>query len=200
MTRNVCIILLLLVLSACGARKNTPDTRFYTLEYETPAFNATPSKAIINLARFGVAPEFNTAKIVYRDLSFGRQEYAYHQWRGTPPVLVMDYLRRDMQKSGLFQAVSGVGSAIRATHQVEGIVEQWLEQDAPEHWQATAELTITLLDQRTAIIPDKVLFQRTYKESLPCTQKDPAAVVEAMSRVMQKLSERIITDVYQAVR
>jgi ABC-type uncharacterized transport system auxiliary subunit len=195
------IIILALLLSGCGAaRTKAPDTRYYTLEYDPPAVSGEPVRAVVNLDRFGVAPEYNTAKIVYRDLSFGRQEYHYHQWRSAPQVLAADYLRRDMQASGLFLAVSGPGSALPATHRIEGMVEEWLEVDGQDRWLATAELTVTLLDLRAASAPDMVLFQRTYRGSEPSAKKNPGSVVEAMSRVMRELSGRIIADVHAAVR
>lgn len=195
------IIILALLLSGCGAaRTKAPDTRYYTLEYDPPAVSGEPVRAVVNLDRFGVAPEYNTAKIVYRDLSFGRQEYHYHQWRSAPQVLAADYLRRDMQASGLFLAVSGPGSALPATHRIEGMVEEWLEVDGQDRWVATAELTVTLLDLRAASAPDMVLFQRTYRGSEPSAKKNPGSVVEAMSRVMRELSGRIIADVHAAVR
>lgn len=193
--------LVCLALSACaGARHNVPDTRYYTLEYEPPQITAQPSSAIITVSRFGVAPEFNTPKMIYRDLSFGRQEYTYHQWRSSPQVLVADYLRRDLTKTGLFQAISGPASFLAATHQVEGLVEEWMEIDGSDGWQATAELTITLLDLRALEAPDQVLFQRTYRDSQPCAKKNPGAVAEAMSRVMRTLSAQIIADIHAAVR
>lgn len=193
--------ILMLALAGCGATRTTaPDVRYYTLEYESPAFTGTQAKAVIVLNRFGVAPEFNTGKIVYRDLSFGRQEYAYHQWRATPQALVADYLRRDMQQSGLFLAVNRAGSSVSATHQLEGMIEEWLEVDAEEHWLATAGLTVTLLDLRARAISDQVLFQRTYRESEPAAKKNPGSVVEAMSRVMRRLSERVIADVHASVK
>ncbi|NLW80542.1 MAG: hypothetical protein GXY42_02560 [Desulfovibrionales bacterium] len=193
--------LLVLTLAGCAAtRPSSPDTRFYTLEYDPPLVDGQPCSAVIQMTRFGVAPEFNTTKLVYRDLAFGRQEYAYHQWRGTPQALVADYLRRDMQKSGLFMAVAGPNSSMPATHQLEGVVEEWMELDQAERWLASAELTIILLDVRTGGIPDLVIFQRTYKTSEPCAKKNPASVAEAMSRVMRNLSQRIVTDVHAAVR
>jgi len=192
--------ILMLTLAGCGAARTTaPDVRYYTLEYESPTLTGQQAKAVIALNRFGVAPEFNTGKIVYRDLSFGRQEYAYHQWRSTPQALVADYLRRDLQQSGLFLAVNQPGSSLPATHQVEGMVEEWMEVDEEEHWLATASLTITLLDLRARDLPDQILFQRTYRESKPAAKKNPGSVVEAMSRVMRTLSERIIADVHAAV-
>ena len=195
----LCIIAL--ALSGCGATRTAPpDTRYYTLEYEAPAVPGQPAQAVIAVKRFGVAPEYNTARIVYRDLSFGRQEYHYHQWRAAPQVLATDYLRRDLQASGLFLAVAGNGSSLPATHQVEGLVEEWLEVDGQDQWLATAELTITLLDLRARNVADLVVFQRTYRESEPSAKKNPGSVVEAMSRVMRTLSGRIIADVHAAVQ
>jgi ABC-type uncharacterized transport system auxiliary subunit len=193
--------ILMLALVGCGAARTTaPDVRYYTLEYDSPTLTGQQAKAVIALNRFGVAPEFNTGNIVYRDLSFGRQEYAYHQWRATPQALVADYLRRDLQQSGLFLAVNQPGSPLSATHQIEGMVEEWMEVDGEDRWLATASLTITLLDLRARAIPEQILFQRTYRESEPAAKKNPGSVVEAMSRVMRTLSERIITDVHAAVK
>ncbi len=199
--RLIALAVLVLALAGCGAnRAKVPDTRYYTLEYDAPAVPGEPVQAVVAVNRFGVAPEYNTARIVYRDLSFGRQEYHYHQWRGTPQSLVADYLRRDLRASGLFLAVTGPGSSLPATHQVEGIVEQWLEVDGEDRWMASAELTITLIDLRARALPDLVLFQRTYHESEPSAKKNPGSVVEAMSRVMRTLSGRIIADVHAAVQ
>jgi ABC-type uncharacterized transport system auxiliary subunit len=193
--------ILMLALIGCGAARTTaPDVRYYTLEYDSPTLTGQQAKAIIALNRFGVAPEFNTGNIVYRDLSFGRQEYAYHQWRSAPQALAADYLRRDLQQSGLFLAVNQSGSSLSATHQIEGMVEEWMEVDGEDRWMATASLTITLIDLRARAIPEQVLFQRTYRGSEPAAKKNPGSVVEAMSRVMRTLSGRIIADVHAAVK
>ena len=198
--RHLLPFMLMLALAGCGAaRTKAPDVRYYTLEYEAPAVSGETSQAVVTLSRFGVAPEFNTGKLVYRDLSFGRQEYAYHQWRATPQTLVADYLRRDLQQSGLFLAVNRAGSSLPATHQLEGMIEEWMEVDGEDHWLASAGLTITLLDLRAGSVPQQVLFQRTYRDSEPAAKKNPGSVVEAMSRVMRRLSERIIADVHAAV-
>jgi ABC-type uncharacterized transport system auxiliary subunit len=199
--RQLILAVLVLALTGCGAARNqVPDTRFYTLEYDSPVVEGEPTEAVIGLSRFGAAPEFGTAAMVYRDLSFGRQQYTYHQWRAAPQVLAADYLRRDMQASGLFLAVAGPGSALPVTHRLEGMVEEWMEVDGEDGWQATAELTVTLLDLRAEAVPDLVLFQRTYRASEPSAKKNPGSVVEAMSRVMRILSERIIADVHAATR
>lgn len=198
--RHVVLCFWILTLAGCAStRVNLPDTRYYTLEYPSPDLSGTPLQVSVTLNRFGVAPEFNTAKIIYRDLSFGRQEYAYHRWRATPQILVMDYLRRDMLASKLFLAVNGPGSLVPSTYIVEGMVEEWMELDEEKNWMATAELTVTLLDAHVRRIPDLIVFQRQFRESEPCAQKNPGSVAEAMSRVMRRLSERIITDIHKAI-
>ncbi len=192
--------ILMLALAGCGAtRTPAPDTRYYTLEYPPPDIEAPPVEAILQVARFGAAPEYHTTKIIYRDQPVGRQEYTYHQWRAAPQMLAADYLRRDLQASTLFLAVSGPGSSLPATHQLDGMVEEWLERDENDRWLATAELTITLLDLRAKTLPGLVLYQRTYRESEPSAKKNPGSVVEAMSRVMRTLSGRIIADVHAAI-
>ncbi len=201
LTRLALCCLLILAVGACApTRQPLPDTRYYTLEYDSPEVSGQQTKAVITLTRFGVAPEFNTTKMIYRDLSFGRQDYAYHQWRATPQALVADYLRRDMLASGLFLAVGGPGSSLPATHQLEGMVEEWMEVNEEHQWLATAELTVTLIDLRAADVPKMVVFQRVYRESEPCLKKNPGSVAEAMSRVMRILSGRIMADVHAAVQ
>jgi ABC-type uncharacterized transport system auxiliary subunit len=199
--RHLILAILALTLAGCGAaRTQVPDTRYYTMEYDPPVMEGARTNAVIALSRFGAAPEFGSASMVYRDLSFGRQQYTYHLWRATPQVLAADYLRRDMQASGLFLAVAGPGSSLPATHRLEGMVERWLEVDGEDKWLAEAELTVTLLDLRAEAVPDLVLFQRTYRASEPCAKKNPGSVAEAMSRVMRVLSGRIIADVYAATK
>ena len=48
----------------------------------------------------------------------------------------MDYLRRDLRQSGLFLAVVGPGSSLPPTHQLEGLLEKWMEVDTDRHWLA----------------------------------------------------------------
>lgn len=199
--RLILILLCALSLTGClGSTTKIPDIRNYTLEYDPPTVTGEPVKAVLLVNRFGVAPEINTPKMVYRDLAFGRQEYAYHQWRVPPQTMVMDYLRRDLRDSGLFTAVDGPASTLPATFELEGMVEKWMEVDSEDHWSAEAEVTITLVDMRARFTPDKVLFQRVYRADEICDKKNPTSVAAAMSAAMRRLSTQIITDVYTAVK
>jgi ABC-type uncharacterized transport system auxiliary subunit len=190
---------ILAILVGCATHTSVPDTRYYTLEYAPPEVSGRPVRAVVALNHFGVAPEFNTHRLIYRDLAFGRQDYAYHQWRAVPQTLLMDHLRRDLRESGLFLAVVGPGSSLPPTHRIEGILEEWMEVDTDQHWLADAAVTITLLDARTGDSTEMVLFQKTYRESVPADRKNPASIADAMSRAVQKISAQVIADVHAAV-
>ena len=74
------------------------------------------------------------------------------------------------------------------------------EIDQGEIWQASLALNITLLDTSEKEITKRVLFQKKYQAAEPLTEKTPGGLAQAMSRAMEQLSARIITDVYQAAK
>ena len=71
--------------------KNKID--YYTLEYEPPVVqNHQPLPYVIKVARFSVAPIYKNNRIIYRDQSYKRQAYTYHQWRVNPADFVTYFL------------------------------------------------------------------------------------------------------------
>jgi ABC-type uncharacterized transport system auxiliary subunit len=83
---------------------------------------------------------------------------------------------------------------------LEGAVEEFQEVDEAEAWRAALALNITLLDTSKEEITQRVVFQKNYRASEPLTDKTPPGLADAMSRAMQKVSQAVIQDVYQAAR
>jgi hypothetical protein len=55
--RQLILAVLVLALTGCGAARNqVPDTRYYTLEYDSPVVEGERTEAVIGLSRFGAAP------------------------------------------------------------------------------------------------------------------------------------------------
>ncbi|MEE9610956.1 MAG: hypothetical protein V3W19_06870, partial [Desulfatiglandales bacterium] len=100
----VFILSLPLFFGACVSLKQPRNKiGFYTLEYDPPQLvGLMPLSHVIRMSRFGVAPIYNTNRIIYRDRSFKRDTYAYHKWQANPGDLVTYLLNRDMKASGLF--------------------------------------------------------------------------------------------------
>ncbi len=195
-------VVLSLCLSGCLSLEQPRDKiDYYVLEYDPPGPPAVETiDAVVRLERFSVAPVYNTRSIVYRDRSFSRHTYSYHKWRANPGDLVSACLLRDFQHSGLFAAVLAHGSRAPFDYALEVSVDEFLENDSPDGWQASAALSSTLLDRRGTDPNRRVLMQKTYRASAPCRQRNPRALAEAMSTAVAELSEKIRTDIAERIR
>ena len=171
---------------------------YYSLEYEPPRMPvAEPVASVIKVELFSVAPIYNTTKIIYRDQAYQRAAYVYHKWHANPGELATYFLTRDMQQSRLFKAVLNRNSRLTHSHVLEGCVDEFLESDTQNGWQAVLALSISLMASNEHDITQKILFQQSYRISKPCAQKNPRALAQAMSVAMSEASAKIINDVYE---
>ena len=189
-----------LFMAGCANLKQPPPKiDYYTFEYEPAKITAgdlLPVALIVN--RFLAAPEYNTDRLVYRDRSFRRETYPNCRWRAYPGDLVSYFLVRDLRQSGLFRAVFPQEGDFAPRYSVEGAVDEFLENDRSQGWEAVLSLTVTLLKEPEPDVSRRILFQRSYSLREPCAQRTPDSLAEAMSKAMAKLSERIILDIYAA--
>lgn len=191
-----------LLLGACLSLKQPSNKiEFYTLEYDPPQLaSLKPLPFVIRLERFGVAPEYNSDRIIYRDKSFKRDAYVYYRWRANPGDLVTSFLSRDIKQSGLFKAVLFFDSKLPSSHLLEGSVDEFFEYDAEEGWEAVLSISITLMSENEPDNSRRVLFQKNYQGREPCKQKNPRALAEAMSRVMSAVSREIIETIHTTLK
>jgi ABC-type uncharacterized transport system auxiliary subunit len=188
-----------LLVSGCMGGSPNLKVSQYTLEYEPPEIEGDMLRAVVEVKRFSVAPEYNTNKIVYRDGPYKRSEYVYQRWRANPSDLTTFFLLRDFTRSGLFLNVTGQEGVFPEAYVVEGSVDEFYELDTDEGWKAVLGLTVTLLKASEPDVTKRVLFQRSYQVEEPCAKRNPVALAEAMSRAMQQVSGDIIVDVWEAV-
>ncbi len=76
-------------------------------------------------------------------------------------------------------------------------MDEFLERDGDGTWEAVLSISIAFMDENEADISRKILFQKTYHTSKPCRQKNPRALVAAMSAAMSDISGKIINDLYR---
>lgn len=192
--------LLIFLLLWCGCGKPPMLIKKYLFDYPAPAVKVTPLEENLKVEKFAVAQAFNSTAMVYRTAPYNSETYNYSRWQVNPGYLVTDYLIRDLRNSRLFKAVLPGDSPTKARFALEGGVEEIQELDQGDVWQASLALNITLLDTNENEITKRVLFQKNYQATEPLTEKTPAGLAQAMSRAMEQLSARIITDVYQAAK
>ncbi len=194
-----CFLTAALWLAGCG--KPPVMVHKYLLEYpapEVPRHPQVPEGLRVEL--FSVAQAFNTPAMAYRSATYKSETYNYHRWRVNPGNMVTDFLLRDFRQAGLFKAIFGYDSTAKPRFALEGAVEEFQERDEGDTWRAALGLNITLLDTSKEEITQRVVFQKNYRAAEPLDDKTPKGLANAMSRAMQKLSQAIILDVYQAAR
>lgn len=198
---SVLLLFLPLFFGACMNLKQPRNkVDFCTLEYDPPRIaRFSPLPYVIRLARFNVAPIYNSNKIIYRNQSFKRNAYFYYKWQANPRDLVTHFIHRDMRQSGLFRAVLPHDSMLLPSHVLEGTVDEFFESDMDESWKAVLSVSITFTAQKGSDVSNGVLFQKAYHVTKPCNQKRPEALAEAMSQAMAVLSRQITEDIYSCL-
>ena len=187
-----------LLLAGCGGlQQPDPKIAYYSLEYDQPTMltDRTSLPVRLRLENFSASPLLQTNKIVYRNQQYSSNLYFYHRWRVKPVELVTHFLTRDLQQSGLFQAVSAPFSSLPHTHSLEGAVNKFMEWDDDNNWQAVIALQVTLVDANKT----QVLFQKEFTAQKPCHANHPREVAAAMSQAMADISSQIATHIHQTL-
>lgn len=188
----------ILVLTGCIGNASTPSAvYYYTLDYQSQAPNA-PLRlpVVLRVNRFSVSPPFNTQRIVYAEKNLHRNTYAYHHWIAQPGELLSYLLARDLDGFDGFRAVLPADATQPATHDVYGWVEEFMEKDDHNPWQASIRLHISLA---SALDPDasrRILMQKRYSQKADCMTKTPAALAQAMSVAVASIYKEIVHDIY----
>lgn len=177
------------------------DISFYTLEYppvRTGDLGDLP--VVLKVAPFGVAPAYDTHRIVFRKAPFRRDTYPYHRWRSDPGDLVSDRLRRDLATGALFAAVITSDNNLPADYRLTGTVDEFLEWGENKKREAVLSISITLSGEDPSAMERVVLLHRAYRANRPIEGTDPPSLVKAMSQAMAELSLQVMTDVHRYIR
>lgn len=192
-------LLMMIALSACmGTSKPPHPVYYYTLEYATPAVQTLQQLPFtLRVERFSVSPPYNSQRIIYAHDGLQRNAYAYHQWIASPGDMLPYFLARDLRHSNAFRAVLTPDASLPATHSLFGWVEEFVEKDASDYWQAVATINITLISNLDKDPSRRILLQKRYNAAARCKSRTPEALAEAMSSAVAQISQAVMEDVYQ---
>jgi len=185
-----------LFLGACLVLKQPPqDIRYYTLSHSPVEQFATTLPVSLKIAKFSVAPLYNTSRIIYAKNATSQQAYSYHKWCVNPGNMVSEHLYRYFSQSNAFKAVFPYSSSNNAAYRLDGHVAEFYEQDREDLWTARLVLTVALICEKELDPSKRVLLQKTYSSAVPCAKKNPGALAEAMGRAATEISANIIKDI-----
>jgi cholesterol transport system auxiliary component len=200
--RWVLLMLSMVLISSCSlGAKPSYNVNQYTLEYLSPfSKELTSINELVKVEQFSVAQTFNTSAMIYKEGPNLRNVDPYNRWRTKPGEMTAEYLVRDLRNCGLFRAVISYDDSLETQYLLEGQVDEFLEVSEKDGQKAVLGLNVSFLDLKKRDAAEKVILQRDYKVVEPYTEKTPAALAQAMSRAMEKISRRIILDLQDAVK
>lgn len=187
----------LLIGCASSFKIPAPDMHDYRLEYPPPAIGGAPLPVVLQLARFRSAAVYSRESIVYRQGDYATGTYPYHRWVANPASMIADLLARDFSASGLYRAVQQGASLLVADYELGADIEEIEERVAVGG--CTAHLSMRVLLFRTRVSDNPVMLRDAYVADEPCGTIGSEALVGAMSRALQQISERLQRDVHNAI-
>jgi ABC-type uncharacterized transport system auxiliary subunit len=204
---TVSAFFLLILLSFAGCISTPtggppPPEKFYTLEYPSPRFpHLAPLGLSIEVGKIHTADAFRTTAMIYRTGPFERQIYHYDRWVAPPGDLVASFILRDMESSGLFEAVFSIHSMQMGDgFHLSGEVQEFLEIDEENRCRASVVLLITLTDRSTQRIDERIILQKTYRYTGLSGEQTALGFAMSMSGAIERLSAELIEDVHAALR
>lgn len=194
-------LFLVTILVGCGlGGRPSYLVKQYILEYPSPRVEGlVQSNEVLKVDRFSVDREFDTRAMVYRDGPYQRGVDPYNRWRVNPGDMVTDHLLRDLRKAGLFKAVFSYNDNEVTRYLLEGQVIEFLESKEKDGPKAVLGLNVTLQDLTKRELPERIVFQRSYQSAEPLEMATYEGLAQAMSKAMEKVSEKLITDLHRAV-
>ena len=185
------------IMGCIGHQAPKKPVTFYQLEYasQAPHFAEAPLPFVIRVEPFQPTELYGSQRIVYKEKQYITSQYNYHQWITPPDRMVPEFLARDLRQADIVQAVFLNGGEA-ATHRLVGSLTAFYENDQEAQWEAVAGISIALIKTGKSNITDQICFQKTYEASEISRENTPDGFVEAMSQAVRKISEVMISDIY----
>ncbi len=193
-----CLSLWSMLLAGCGIAQSKQEVHYYALSLPSRTTGSAPtaqttasptSPASLVVRPFTAHQPYNRDRIVYRSSPYQVDFYHYHRWVSKPADMVTTLTRRALQQSHLFSTVYPTPDA-PADMRLGGVVRQCEEIDQALSWQAVLTIDVWLSRSRNA----SPFWFETYTATQQATQRNPAAVAEAMSRNLQEILQQLSAD------
>lgn len=192
----------LVLLGAAGCvtlSQPAPDVRTYRLDYPPPVPAAAGRlPVVLRVAPLSTAAVYDRLAIVYRDGTYRTGTYPADRWSATPGQMVADLLARDLAAAGTYEAIQQGPSPVPGDYQLGGQIEEFEEREIAGACAARARIRFLLVRTAAGTGPP-VILQATHEDDEPCACADARALAAAMSRVVGRISSRLLAELATAI-
>lgn len=192
---GVLLLLSFHVWNGCGS---VPPTYYYRIDYEieNSANQNHPVPASLGIVQFSADALYETDKIVYRHSPYEVQFYHYRRWVAPPKKIVTEHILEQFKSSGVFEAVVRIPSATQVDYILGGDIQAFEEWDEKEAWFGIVTIEFRLVDAQT----QEVVWQQVLSGKTEAAEKEPVAVVEAISKSLKKVVQEAIPMIKQNLK
>ena len=172
-------------------KKAYPEKRYFVLNAQRDGVpRAALPGLVLQVRPFRISPRYQVNGFMYQTSASRLETDFYNEFLRSPAELITEQMRRWLKGSGLFAHVVPPGSAMDATHVLEGAVDalfdDYRQKKAP---QAVLELQMFVL--READTGTRVVFDKTYRETLALEK--PGAEARLLVRGWNEALRKIFT-------
>jgi uncharacterized lipoprotein YmbA len=175
-----------------------PHIERYILDYSAPRLGLAELPLVLRIDDVGVAATYDREPIVYRNDPLRTDSYHYHRWAASPGALIHDALVRDLASSGIYRGVQPALGIVPADYALSIYIDAIDEQPADSGCKAVLAARVSVVRQQAPKPAAYIaVFPYSFEEPVACNQ--PHALVEALSRNLQRLSEALQQDLHRVL-
>lgn len=177
----------------------SPPFQYHQLDYSYQKIDApckNLSSRILKIWPFHATTPFDGLEMVVEENKINLALSRTHQWIDKPGALLAEWIRKDIDRDGMFAgAFESIEISEETGMELGGVVERWSLVRADGSYSAKMETTITVWQKKPT---RAIIFKKHYALEEPVGLfKDPDAFVRAMSRLATKISEDFRRELYR---
>ncbi|SFM52040.1 ABC-type transport auxiliary lipoprotein family protein [Thermodesulforhabdus norvegica] len=204
MKRSICVTIMFTVIWGCslGFLNHQEAPLFYGLFYEYHPVDfknlqTGPFLPVVSIMKFRSSYPFGERRMVVEIPPVGVSLSDRHQWIASPPMLVRDFLLKDLFSDGRVQIVERGTAGPEPFYGISGRIEKfsWVQMENG-NFRAELQATLQLWSDRLR----KVILSRRYSYSSPeYHHNSPEVFASSMSKLVIRLSKDFRRDLYVAL-
>lgn len=187
------LIMLLTVLTGCVTER-LPPTSTYNLYPDLNVFHPLKdteqrTRDILKLGRISSTSAFSGTDIVYSDMRYGQNSYAYSRWSDSPANMLLVIFQEALEKSGGYMAVVPYSSQSRTDLLLESTLidfSQHINDDGTSN--GTVRMRFNLIDNRIK----RVIASRDFVTRAPASSVNAIGAVVALNKAVADLTKELV--------
>ncbi len=183
----VSVLLLVFIVGCSGPGKAPAVRRYYALELQRQGPTHQPQdNTILEIKPLGMSPTFAKKELAYRTGEFRYESDFYNQFVTDARLQITEQTRRWISDSKLFSSVALGGSALEATHLLEGdIVKLYGDFRNKSDAHAVMEIEFFLIDVKSTSA--SVVFSKLYKATASVGQPTVENLIQAYNQCLSQI-------------